>query len=155
MANGGDVRALTAIAGIEQVAVFSYTAASENGALPEAERTELGRLAGFSGEHVAAVATSLEALGAVKPAPIETAADADKVVPGIAAATRREDVLQHLHDVEIAALGACHDAFAGLLDAKLVQTVAAIMAAHGQRLVVLRRWLERDPLPEAFETGRG
>ena len=155
MADSGDARALTVIAGLEQLGVFSYTAASENAELSAAERAQAGRFASHAKDHVAALATELEALGADVPAPVETVEEADKIVQGIASATTRADVLEHLHDAEIAVLGACHDAAGKLLDAKLLQNAAAIMANHGQHLVVLRGWLERDPLPEPYESGRG
>lgn len=46
-----------------------------------------------------------------------------------------------------------HDAIGELRDERLLPTFAAIMANHGQHLVVLRQRLGRDPIPTAFETG--
>ena len=40
-----------------------------------------------------------------------------------------------------------------LEDAKLLQLSATIMANEGQHLVILRRALGKDPVPNAFETG--
>jgi hypothetical protein len=56
-------------------------------------------------------------------------------------------------ELEARAVAACHRAAGELRDARLVPTLAAIMANHGQHLVVLREHAGRNPIPAAFETG--
>jgi hypothetical protein len=48
-------------------------------------------------------------------------------------------------------IGAYQSAIKTLEKGDLVRTLAEIMANHGQRLVVLRQALGRDPVPAAFE----
>jgi hypothetical protein len=55
--------------------------------------------------------------------------------------------------LESEAIAACHDAIGEVGDGRLVPIFAAVMANHGQHLVVLRQRLGRDPIPAAFETG--
>jgi hypothetical protein len=55
--------------------------------------------------------------------------------------------------LEQRAVAACNRAAGELRDTRLLPTFAAIMANHGQHLVVLRQALGRDPIPAAFETG--
>jgi hypothetical protein len=56
-------------------------------------------------------------------------------------------------DIENEAVSFYHDAIGEIRDGRLLPTFAAIMANHGQHLVVLRQRLGRDPIPAAFETG--
>jgi hypothetical protein len=56
-------------------------------------------------------------------------------------------------EVETAGIAAYHDAHAKLIETRLLQTSASIMANEGQHLVVLRRLVGADPVPNAFETG--
>ena len=56
-------------------------------------------------------------------------------------------------ELEARAVAACHLAAGELRDSRLLPTLAAIMANHGQHLVVLRERAGRDPIPSAFETG--
>jgi hypothetical protein len=55
--------------------------------------------------------------------------------------------------LETEAVAACYRAIGALRDGRLLPAFAAIMACHGQHLVVLREELRRDPLPAALETG--
>ena len=55
--------------------------------------------------------------------------------------------------IENEAVGLYHDAIGEVGDERLVPIFAAVMANHGQHLVVLRQRLGRDPIPVAFETG--
>jgi hypothetical protein len=55
--------------------------------------------------------------------------------------------------LETDAVAACYRAIGALRDGRLIPAFAAIMACHGQHLVVLRESLHRDPLPAALETG--
>jgi hypothetical protein len=56
-------------------------------------------------------------------------------------------------DLEDFAVRFYHEAIGELDDTRLLPLFAAIMANHGQHLVVLRQRLGRDPIPTAFETG--
>jgi hypothetical protein len=55
--------------------------------------------------------------------------------------------------IENEAVRLYHEAIGELRDGRLLPTFAAIMANHGQHLVVLRQRLGRDPIPADFETG--
>lgn len=55
--------------------------------------------------------------------------------------------------LENEAVAACYRATGGVRDGRLLPTFAAIMANHGQHLVVLREGLGRDPIPTALVTG--
>jgi hypothetical protein len=55
--------------------------------------------------------------------------------------------------LETDAVAACFRATGGVRDGRLLPAFAAIMANHGQHLVVLREALGRDPLPNPLETG--
>jgi len=55
--------------------------------------------------------------------------------------------------LEREAVRTCHDAIGEVSDGRLLPTFAAVMANHGQHLVVLRQRMGRDPIPSAFETG--
>jgi hypothetical protein len=55
--------------------------------------------------------------------------------------------------LETRAVAACYNAVGELRDGRLLPAFAAIMASHGQHLVVLREALGRDPIPAALETG--
>lgn len=57
-------------------------------------------------------------------------------------------------ELESRAVASCHHAIGELRDGRLLPTFAAIIANHGQHLVVLRERAGRDPIPTAFETGR-
>jgi hypothetical protein len=58
---------------------------------------------------------------------------------------------QELLELETRTIAAYQDAARSLEDGELLKTLAAIMANHGQHVVVLREALGRDPVPGAFE----
>lgn len=58
---------------------------------------------------------------------------------------------RELLELEIRTLAAYHDAVRALEKSEPVKTAAAIMANHGQHLVVLRQELGREPVPGPFE----
>jgi hypothetical protein len=108
--------------------------------------------------HVAALATSLDALGVV-PAPrligtgaLRRAARAARIAPPAPGATGPEQ-LEFLLAVEERMLGAWLAAHRGLRDANLLQAATEVLACQAQHLVVLRDALGRNPLPAAFERG--
>jgi hypothetical protein len=55
--------------------------------------------------------------------------------------------------LESEAVAACHDAIGEVGDTRVLPIFVALMANHGQHLVVLRQRLGRNPIPAAFETG--
>jgi rubrerythrin len=56
--------------------------------------------------------------------------------------------------LEESAVAAYYDAHQKLKDPKLLQAGASIMANEGQHLVVLRSVAKKNPVPNAFETGK-
>ena len=66
----------------------------------------------------------------------------------------RADVVSFAIELETAAVAAYHDAAAKLVEGKLLQAGASIMANEGQHLVVLRRAAGSEPVPNALETGK-
>lgn len=55
--------------------------------------------------------------------------------------------------LEREAVSTCHEAIGEVADVRLLPTFVAVMANHGQHLVVLRQGLGRNPIPFAFESG--
>jgi hypothetical protein len=55
--------------------------------------------------------------------------------------------------LETEAVAACYRATGQVRDSRLLGLFAAIMASHGQHLVVLRQALGHDPIPTALEIG--
>jgi hypothetical protein len=104
-------------------------------------------------EHAAALRTALEALGSAAPPPPRTAADVDKVLPGLGDARSRSDVLTFASELEAAAVATYQDAIRRLDDPKLLQTAAAIMACEGQQLAAIRLALGDPGVAQALETG--
>jgi uncharacterized membrane protein len=74
---------------------------------------------------------------------------------GLGDARSQADIANLAIELEMAAVAAYLDAQRKLIDAKLLQTGASIMANEAQHLVVLRQAVKRDPVPNAFETGKG
>jgi hypothetical protein len=128
---GGDSALIEAAIELEQRLALLY----------ERERfAEAELFATHSHEHVRGLGLALRNRGGRPPA----APRAAGARPGPAGALA----------LETAAVGACHGAIGELRDERLLATFAAIMANHGQHLVVLRETLGRDPIPTAFEPGR-
>jgi rubrerythrin len=63
------------------------------------------------------------------------------------------DVANFAIELELAAVAAYYDAQRKLVEGKLLQTTASIMANEAQHLVVLRQAAKQDPVPDAFVTG--
>jgi hypothetical protein len=81
-----------------------------------------------------------------------TEADLQALVPGLRRAGR-DDALTALAELEAAAI-AGHQAIGRRLEAlDAVRSVATVMAAGAQHLVVLRGALGQVPVTKAFETG--
>ena len=122
----------------EQRLAVAYDTIAGSGRLDDAIARVARRFGDQAQEHVDALATALEGLGAPVPEP-----PAPRTIEGV----------DSLIELETVALAAHHDAVRRLRDAMLLETVATIMASAGQHLVVLRQAAGRDPLPTAFETG--
>ena len=149
----GDTAIVVSALGLEQVSTFAYRALARSPALPERERRLVRRFARHEQEHADALLIALDALGGDAPPPPRTVKDVDRILPGLATARTREDVLTFAVELESAAVAAYGDAHAKLEEPKLLQTVASIMGNEAQHLAVLRGALDMEPVPGAFETG--
>jgi hypothetical protein len=74
-------------------------------------------------------------------------------LPDVAAPSAEPAGREAALKLETEAVAACYRAIGALRDGRLLPAFAAIMACHGQHLVVLRENLARDPIPAALETG--
>lgn len=137
---------------IEQVAVLAYTAAIDSKLLSKSFAAVAVSFRSHEQAHVDVLLTALTDLGGVVP-PKATAKDIDGVAAGLGDVTSQADVAHVAIELEMAAVAAYYDAQSKLIDAKLLQTSASIMADEAQHLVVLRQAVKLDPTPSAFETG--
>jgi len=152
-ASSGDAEILSSAIHLEQVAVLAYEAAINGGLLTPAFAKVVGRFRDHEREHADTLTTALTDLGGTPPAKA-TAADIDGVAKGLGDARSQADVASFAIELEMAAIAAYLDAHRRLIEAKLLQTGASIMANEAQHLVVLRQAVKRDPVPKAFETGQ-
>lgn len=150
--SGADGEILAGAIHIEQVAVLAYGAAIDSGLLTPAFAKVARRFRDHEQEHADALTTALTDLGG-EPPEKATAEDIDAVAEGLGEARSQRDLASFAIELELAAVAAYHDAQRKLVDAKLLQTSASIMANEAQHLVVLRQAVKRDPVPSAFETG--
>jgi rubrerythrin len=149
----GDTAILGRAISLEQVAVLAYDTAIEGGLLSPALLKVMRTLRAHEQEHADALTTALTDLGGTPPPAPRGIADIDKVVKGLGDAKSQADVVNFAIELETAVVAAYLDAHRELVEAKLLQTGASIMASEGQHLVVLRRAVGKDPVPTAFETG--
>jgi hypothetical protein len=138
---------------LERVAVIAYGRAIGSGLLSPAMLRIARRFRDHEREHADALTTALTDLGGSPPQPPKGLADVDKVVKGLGDVTSQADVVNFAIELETATVAAYYDAHAKLIQAKLLQTGASIMASEGQHLVVLRKAARQVPVPNAFETG--
>jgi hypothetical protein len=103
--------------------------------------------------HATVLTKALTDLGGTPP-PQATTKDVDAVVKGLGDLRSQNDVARFAIELELAAIAAYYDAHRKLLDGKLLQTGASIMANEAQHLVVLRQAVKQDPVPRALETGQ-
>ncbi len=149
----GDAAIIESAVGLEQIAVFAYTAALDSGVL-SGDFVEVARtFRDQEQEHVDALTTALRALGGELPAPPEGVGDVDEVLEGLGDVRSQADVANFALELETAGVAAYYEAHQQLRDAALLQTGTSIMANEGQHLVVLRQTLDMPPVPNAFETG--
>ena len=137
---------------LERIAVLAYGQVIARGLLSARVERLVKQIAAHEREHAGALTTALTDLR-LQPPPPPTAKDIDSVVEGIREIDSQADILNFAIELETAAVAAYHDAQQRFYDAKLLQTVASIMASEGQHLVVLRQALNKPPVPNAFETG--
>ena len=149
----GDTAILGRAISLEQVTVLAYDTAIAGGLLSPALTGVMRTLRAHEQEHADRLTTALTDLGGTPPPAPQGIADVDKAVEGLGDAKSQTDVVNFAIELETAAVAAYLDAHRELVEAKLLQTSASIMASEGQHLVVLRRAVGKDPVPAAFETG--
>lgn len=150
---GSDGDILMAAIRLERIAVLAYGVAIDGKLLTPAFARVARRFRDHEQAHADVLTTALTDLGGTPP-PDPEVADIDSVVKGSADLKSQADVANFAIELETAAVAAYYDAHRKLVDAKLLQTGAAIMANEAQHLVVLRQAVKRDPVPFAFETGK-
>lgn len=138
---------------LEQVSVLAYDTILRGGLLSGRVEDLARTLRGHEQAHAQSLTTALTDLGGTPPPAPSGVADVDAVVKGLGDVRTQADVLAFAIELEMAAIKAYYDAQAKLGEAKLLQSVASIMAAEGQHLVVLRQAARRPAVPTALETG--
>ena len=149
----GDEEILDRAITLERVAVLAYDHAIASGLLSPALLRVARRFRDHEREHAGALTTALTDLGGTPPPPPKGIADVDEVVEGLADATSQADLTTFAIELETATVAAYFDAHAEIVEGRVLQTAASIMANEGQHLVVLRRAAGKEPLPNAFESG--
>lgn len=139
---------------LERIAVLAYDTVLGGGLLSGRVQRLARVLRDHERRHAGALTTALTDLGGTPP-PAPAVKDVDDVVEGLTDLRTQADVLRFAIELETAAVAAYHDALGKLVEAKLLQTGASIMASEGQHLVALRRAAGRPAVPEALETGDG
>lgn len=151
--SSGDAAILEQAINLERVAVIAYETAIDSGLLSPALLRIARRFRAHEQEHADVLTTALTDLGGAPLAAPRGIPDVDKVVKGLGDVSSQADVANFAIELETAAVAAYYDAHAKLLEARLLQTGASIMANEGQHLAVLRRAVRLPPVPNAFETG--
>jgi rubrerythrin len=151
-ATGSDGDVLASAITLERIAVLAYDQAISGGLLSGRLTAVARRFRDHEQAHADKLVTALTDLGGTPP-PQPAVADIDTVVKGIADVRTQADVANFAIELEMAAIAAYYDAHRKLIDGKLLQAGASIMADEAQHLVVWRQALKRDPIPSAFETG--
>jgi len=149
----GDAAILERSIQLENLSVLTYETVIAGDLLSPALARTARRLRDHEREHAQTLTTALTDLGGTAPAPAKGVAEIDEVAEGLGDVKTRADVLNFAIELETAAVAAYHEAHGKLIEARLLQTVASIMANEGQHLVVLRMAAGQDPVPNAFETG--
>jgi rubrerythrin len=148
----GDAAILESAIGLEQTAVFAYDAAARSGELQRPVARVANLLGDQEQEHADALITALGDLGGRPPAKPTHPDEVEGLSRAVAGGQRA--ILEFAVGLEESAVAAYYMAQQKLKDAKLLQTGASIMSNEGQHLVVLRQALERNAVPNAFETGQ-
>ena len=151
---GDDGAILQSAINLERIAVIAYGAAIDSGLLSAGVEKVARQFRGHEQEHADALTTALTDLGGTPPPKPSGVKDVDKVVKGLSDVKSQADIVNFAIELETAAVAAYYDAHRRLIETKLLQTSASIMANEGQHLVVLRQAAKKDPVPDAFETGK-
>ena len=149
----GDAAILERAITLERLTALTYAGAIDGGLLSAPVLRTVRRLREHEQAHADALVTALMDLGGIPPAPPKGVADVDKVVKGLRDVRSQADAVNFAIELETAVVAAYHDAHAKLVETRLLQTAASIMASEGQHLVVLRTAVDEDPVPNALETG--
>lgn len=149
----GDAAILEKAINLEQIAVVAYDTALSGGLLSPVALRVARRFRDHERQHAEMLTTALTDIGGVPPAAPRGVESVDQVVKGLGDVKTQADVVRFLIELELAGVAAYHDAHGRLLETRLLQTSASIMANEGQHLVVLRLLVRADPVPNAFETG--
>ncbi len=160
-AASGDATVLQGAIDLEQVAVFSYQAAYRSGVLSPAFRSVARKFAGQEQEHASALIKALAEVGGGPPPPkpsrateVDAAVGRLGIAKGLSRLKSEADIATYAIELETVAVSAYYEAHAKLQNAALLMASAQIMSNEGQHLVVLRTVTKRDPVPNAFETGK-
>jgi len=149
----GDAEILGKAIHLEQVAVLAYGAAIDSGRLGVELSRVATRFRDHEQQHADVLTTALTDLGGMAPQPA-TAKDVEGFVKSLDDAESQTDLANLAIEFETATVAAYLDAQRKLIDGKLLQTGASIMANEAQHLVVLRELAKLDPVPNAFVTGK-
>jgi hypothetical protein len=147
----GDVRVLERAVHLEQTAAFVYGAARRSGRLSPALRSAFRLFADQQQEHIARLVLELERLGGTPPPKPARVSQVAGLGPALAGGRRTIMAFAIAREESIVAV--YYRAQRDLLDPKLMQATAAMMANAGQHLSALRDGLGENPVPNAFETG--
>ena len=141
---------LTRAIELEQTSVVTYRTLA-GGDLLEAEVRRAAELFADQEQlHVDALVDALEERGGTRPEPPKAAR-----VEGLDGLDSQADALEFAIELENKTV-VVYDRIAAELDeADLVKTAAQIVGNEAQHLVVLRQQLGEDPVPDAFEAGKG
>ena len=149
----GDLPILERAITLERTAVVAYDELIGGGRLGGGLLRVARRFRAHEQEHAEALATALTDLGGTPPQPPKGVGAVDEVVEGLRDVRARGDAVSFAIELETAAVAAYHDAHARLVEGKLLQTAASIMANEGQHLVVLRGAAGAPLVPNALERG--
>jgi rubrerythrin len=152
-AGSDDTTILMSAITLEHVAVIAYDTAIASRLLSPTLLRVAQQFRAQEQQHANVLTTALKDLGGAPPPLPKGVADVDKIVKGLGDVKSQADVVNFAIELETAAVAAYYDAQPKLVEAKLMQTGASIMANEGQHLVVLRKAVHEDPVPNAFETG--
>jgi rubrerythrin len=148
----GDREILARLADLEWRTAHAYQEAAGVGDLDRHTRHLAGRFAQQERNHADGLTEAVRSRGgrpARPPLPDE--------VRGLRAAVEagEKEILRFLVRLEEAAVREYLDAIGAFRDVRLRSAAISIVAAEGQHLAVLRRALGDQPVPDAFEDGRG
>jgi len=151
---GDDGKILQSAINLERIAVIAYGTAIDSGLLSVRMQRIARQFRDHEQEHADALTTALTDLGGTPPEPPTGVKDVDEVVKGLREVESEADIANFAIELETAAVAAYYDAHSRFVEAKLLQVGASIMANEGQHLVVLRQAVDKNPVPNAFETGK-